>query len=284
MSKNVKITNDILEVTISTLGAELTSVKKCGKELLWQRDKNFWNRQAPVLFPICGGLKDDSFTYKGKKYSMLKHGFAKNCDFSIEYSDKEKAVLLLESNAETKSFYPFDFEFRAVFSLIDSKLKIDYVIKNLTDGDMYFSVGSHEGYACAGGIEEWSIVFDKTEDLYSNTVECGLLSENKLLIGKNINVLPLKYDYFTVDALVLLDLKSRKLTLRNEKTAQKIEVDFDGFPYLLIWTMQDAGFICIEPWCGLPDFVGESLDFSQKRGILHLKKAEEAFRTHSITF
>ena len=282
--QTITISNDILEVEISTVGAELTSVKKHDTELLWQSDKNIWARQAPVLFPICGGLRNDSFTFCGKDYKMPKHGFAKNADFSVEYEDGEKAVLLLASSEETKVIYPFDFEFRTVFSLIGNQIKIDYIIKNLTDGDMYFSVGSHEGYACKGGIESWRINFEKYEDLYSNNIECGILSENKTLFGKNTKIFPLRYEYFSSDALVFLDLKSRKLTLENEKTAQKISVDFDGFPYLLLWTIQDAEFICIEPWCGIPDFVGESLDFSEKKGIIRLKKGEKTSRTHKITF
>ena len=282
--KTITISNDILEVTISTVGAELTGVKKNGAELLWQKDKSFWARQAPVLFPICGGLRNDTFTFRGRDYKMQKHGFAKNADFSVEYIGREKAVLLLSSSEETKAIYPFDFEFRVVFTLIKSQIKIDYIIKNLTDGDMYFSVGSHEGYAFTGSIENWRVKFEKSEDLYSNNVECGILSEKKTLLGKNVRIFPLKYEYFSTDALVFLDLKSRSLTLENEKNVQKIKVDFDGFPYLLLWTVQDAKFICVEPWCGIPDFVGENLDFSEKKGIIHLQKGEETSRTHTITF
>ena len=284
MHKEIKISNGILEVVISPIGAELTSIKKGGRELLWQKDPDVWNRQAPVLFPICGALSNDKFSYNGKFYSMQKHGFAKNAEFSEEYKDEEKAVLLLKSTEETRAFYPFDFEFRTVFSLIGSSLKIEYIVKNLTDGDMYFSVGAHEGYACPHGIEEWSINFEKYEDLYSVNVSGGLLSSEKTLIGKNVIQLPLKYDLFAVDALVFTDLKSKNLTLKNEKTAQKINVDFDGFPYLLIWTIKDAKFLCIEPWCGLPDFLGESLDLSVKRGIIHLAKGEETSRVHKLTF
>ena len=42
-----------LEVTISTLGAEMISVKYYSKERLWQNDNNTWSGHAPVLFPIA---------------------------------------------------------------------------------------------------------------------------------------------------------------------------------------------------------------------------------------
>ena len=30
-----------------------------GIEYLWQGDATYWSGQAPILFPICGGLRDD---------------------------------------------------------------------------------------------------------------------------------------------------------------------------------------------------------------------------------
>ena len=38
MSKEIKIKSGSLSVTISTLGAEISSVKKCENELIWQAD------------------------------------------------------------------------------------------------------------------------------------------------------------------------------------------------------------------------------------------------------
>ena len=55
----VAIKNEFLEVSISSVGAEIQSViSKDGKEYIWQGDPAYWNKHAPVLFPICGGLND----------------------------------------------------------------------------------------------------------------------------------------------------------------------------------------------------------------------------------
>ena len=52
--------NKDLTVVFESFGATLHSIKdKDGVEYLWQGDKEFWSGQAPVLFPICGSIRND---------------------------------------------------------------------------------------------------------------------------------------------------------------------------------------------------------------------------------
>lgn len=284
MSKEVKIKNSSLAVTISSMGAEITSVKKGEKELIWQADPSVWKGHAPLLFPICGGLKDDKFIYDGKEYIIAKHGFARNSEFEVETASKDNATFLLKSNDETKKCYPFDFELRVIYSLKENELTVTYDIKNTTDGDMYFSIGSHEAYSCPNGISEWSVIFDKEENLIATPVDGPLLTYDENILAKSTRILLLKDEYFEIDALVFLNLKSRKLTLKNDKTGDEIKLDFDGFPYLLIWTKPNAKYICLEPWCGIPDYLDSDFDITKKKGIIRLQKGENAIRTHKILF
>ena len=62
MSNNYSIQSDQIKVTISDLGAELTSVKSNndGYEFMWNADPLIWNRHAPVLFPIVGKLNNNT--------------------------------------------------------------------------------------------------------------------------------------------------------------------------------------------------------------------------------
>ena len=284
MSKEVKIKNSSLAVTISSMGAEITSVKKGEKELIWQADPSVWKGHAPLLFPICGGLKDDKFIYDGKEYIIAKHGFARNSEFEVETASKDNATFLLKSNDETKKCYPFDFELRVIYSLKENELTVTYDIKNTTDGDMYFSIGSHEAYSCPNGISEWSVIFDKEENLIATPVDGPLLTYDENILAKSTRILLLKDEYFEIDALVFLNLKSRKLTLKNDKTGDEIKLDFDGFPYLLIWTKPNAKYICLEPWCGIPDYLDSDFDITKKKGIIRLGKGENTIRTHKILF
>ena len=286
MSKIITISNDILKVSISTYKAELTSVIKNGKELIWQVDPDVWTEQCPILFPICGGLKDDKYLFDGKEYTLPKHGFARRSEFEVESVTDTKAVFRLRSNEETLKNYPFEFEFRAFFQLDGEKLLTWYETKNLSSGSMFFSVGAHEGYSCPDGIEEYSVIFDTPENLKRNIL-VGNLLENEtesLGLGEEVTELPLKYEYFSVDALVFTNLKSRKVTLLNRNTKEEIKLEFPDHDYFLIWTKPNANYVCLEPWCGVPDFVGSSYDITQKRGIIEIPAGGTDVRSHTITF
>ena len=161
----LSIKNDKLTVLINTYGAELTSIKhKSGKEFLWQGGPE-WSEHAPVLFPIVSTLKDNKYTLDGKEYYMEAHGFASKCEFEVESQTACSVTMLLKSNSYTLSQYPFDFEFRIRFTLDGNKLCQEYITKNKSKKNMYYSAGSHEGYACPGGIDNYTLVFDEPETI-----------------------------------------------------------------------------------------------------------------------
>ena len=108
MSKTAIIKNDRITATIDAKGAEFTSILLDGKEQLWERDVQIWDGQAPILFPICGGLRDGKFIYEGKEYFLEKHGFVREAEFELESADQTKAVFLYKANEETLKKYPFD--------------------------------------------------------------------------------------------------------------------------------------------------------------------------------
>lgn len=282
-TNTVLIKNSELRVEISSLGAELRSVKRQGVEYLWQGDPAVWADRAPVLFPICGSLKEGKYEYQGREYFLAQHGFASKSHFKIEHLSEDRAVFLLKSTEETRKSYPFDFELRVCYTLMENAIDVTYSVTNQTDGEMYFSIGAHEGYLCPEGIEDYTLYFDQKEDLLHTEVCDGLLSRNTKLYGRAVDHLPLKYSYFNEDALVFLQLKSRAVTLKNG--CRQIRVDFEGFDSLLIWTEANkyGKYICIEPWHGMPDFVDAASDFTQNPGIHRLGKGESAELKHRIT-
>lgn len=280
----VTISNENLKVEISCLGAEIQSVKQNGEELIWEGDPAVWSGHSPLLFPICGGLKEDRYTYAGKEYTLPKHGFARHSEFQIEEVTADRAVFSLKSSEETKKEYPFDFLLTVTYQLEGERLFVTYNVKNLTDGEMYFSIGSHEAYACPNGIEEYSVIFDKEENLDAVVLDGNTLSDQTVRIGEHVRELPLRYEYFAVDALVFLNLKSRAATLRNNRTGKEIKVEFPGADYFLIWTKPQAKYICLEPWCGCPDFTKSSYELTEKRGIIRVTRGETCTRKHMIQF
>ncbi len=284
MSEQLILTNGIIKAAFISKGAELVSVIKDGIEKIWIGDPAVWALHSPLLFPICGGLKDDKYIYEGKEYTLQKHGYGRFVEFEVESHTDTKLVFLHRSDSETLKQYPFNYELRVIYTLEDNVLKVEYNVKNLDDTCMYYSIGAHEGYYCPEGIEEYSIIFDKAEDLDRSFLEGNLLKYEPVNIGKEIRELPLKYEYFTIDALVFLNLKSRKVILKNRKTGVEIGLEFEGHDYFLLWTKPGAKYICMEPWCGCQDFVDSDYDFKNKKGIIKLSGKEEKTKTHKIIF
>ena len=94
------IENDYLFVKVSSLGAELTSIKNKdnGVEYLWQGDEAYWSGQAPIMFPICGRLFKGKYTYLGKEYTMPNHGIARSSEFTLLDKKDDEITLSLASD------------------------------------------------------------------------------------------------------------------------------------------------------------------------------------------
>jgi galactose mutarotase-like enzyme len=279
----ISLKNDFISVDIAEMGAELKSLVFSGIQYVWEGRREVWGSSAPIMFPICGGLRDDKFTYNDKEYTLPKHGYAKTSLFEIESRSDSSVTLLHKSSDATKKNYPFDYEFRVVYTLEGKSLKVSYDVKNLTDGEMYFSVGAHEGYYTPEGIEDYDVIFPEEETLSAYVLYGNLLSEQRLPIIKQSKVLPLYDKYFTVDALGFKDLKSRSATLRNRKNGRALRVDFPNADYFLLWHKPASPYICLEPWAGVQQPVNSSYDITEKEGIIKLEKGGEYSFKHTIT-
>lgn len=278
----ITLKNEFLTATFNEVGAELKSLVFGGREYIWEGRSEVWAGSCPLLFPICGGLKDDKYTFNGKEYTLKKHGYARFTTFEIENKTDNSVVFLHKSDIDTKKSFPFDYELRVIYTLTDKTVKIDYSVKNLTDGTMYFSIGSHEGYYTPEGIEDYDVIFPQSETLGAYALYGNLLSNQQLPILKDSNILPLYDKYFTVDALVFRDLKSKSATLRNRKTGKAVRVDFPDADYFLLWHKPNSPFMCLEPWSGIPDIVGSSYDITEKEGIIPLKSGTEYKSSHTL--
>lgn len=278
----VEIKNNFISLNISTLGAEMKSIQTSdGKEHLHQPD-SFWNDQAPVLFPICGSPAEGKITVDGKDYPMKPHGFAMFSEFEIKENNETSVTFVLSSNAETKLSYPYDFELYVTYTLCDNAIDIGYKVVNKTTGKMFFSIGSHDGHLCPGGLGNYEIHFEKNETKKPIIYETGLVPEENLSTCDGHSVLALTDQLFDDSVTVVYsNIDSNFVTLENTKTADKTKISFEGCENLLIWTEPGSEFVCIEPWCGMADFGKTHDDISTKLGI-HSLEEKGAFEIHRI--
>lgn len=276
------IGNDKLSVRISTLGAQLLSLNDGRNEYMWQADENVWNFTAPVLFPICGRLKDNRYTYRGKEYELPIHGFARFKEFTIESYNKNNACFLLNSDEETIKVYPFEFEFRVMFEITEKKLNITYHVTNPSKEKIYFSFGGHEGYSCAEGADNYFIKFENDNHLTRYMLNDGFFNSQTEELSLDNGRLMLDYKEFEKCTYVFRNINSKSLILSDKNEKRRIKIGIDGHSTLALWTLPYRKYVCIEPWCGTSQSIDFNGDLTQKDGIIELLPKKTFSRTHYI--
>lgn len=280
--------NDLLEVTTKSSGAELTSIKLNGYEYLWSGDKKYWGRQAPVLFPIVGGLKNGKAVIDGKEYFMGRHGFARDMEFEEVSESENKVTYLLKSNEETLRVYPYKFELHISYELIKNRVKVTYTVNNIDDKVIYFSIGAHPAFRCPiddnGKFQDYYIEFEKEETQKYIAQPGGLVNFEEKIMLDSSNKLELNKDVFKeIDTYIFNNLNSEIVTLKSDKSDKSVSIHFKNFPFFGIWTKpDDAPFICLEPWYGINDRVDSNGIFSEKLGVLSLDKGESFSCSYEI--
>ena len=277
---NYEIKNEYIKAKIKSFGAELNSLQKIDDSLeyIWQGDKEFWSRHSPILFPIVGRLKNDSYFYKNQKYNMSQHGFARDKEFEIVEKKDDFIEFKLSSDEKTLKIYPFSFELYLSYKLERNSLIVSYKVINKSDEKMLFSIGAHPAF-------NWSLEKDlKKEDYFLefeiNNSKRYFLNE----LGLVFDSIDLKFEdkklflneeLFKNDALVFNDLNIKNLTFKNIRNENFIKLNFENFPYLGIWSKPSGSpFLCIEPWFGVADEENASQNFEDKKGIINLQKDE----------
>ena len=282
--------NQYLRVGIRDQGAELTSLfnRQTNTEHLWQADPNVWPWHAPNLFPVVGGQTNNEIVVNGQTYPMKRHGFARTSEFICTESSPEFASFELHSSEATKAIYPYDFMFEITYELNGPELTITYRVKNKGTDNMFMSVGAHPAFNVpfkpGEDYTDYYLEFERDGSLETSLLGAdGLLNGEKQRISLDNRQLNLTPDLFNNDALVLLSLKSRQVTLKSHKNDQSIRIDFAVFPYLGIWAKPGAPFVCIEPWLGVADTSSKPRPIESKQGI-HRIRAGNSFVAHfSIT-
>ena len=275
-----------LNIQVSNKGAELTSIKFNGKEMIHD-GKSFWDRQAPILFPMVGRLRDNKTIINGKTYQIPQHGFAKDMDFELIEETGNKKLYKTKSNEETLKMYPFEFELYTEYEIEEDELIVKYKVINMDNKEMLFGIGGHPGFKLEMPQEEYFFELEHEEErvefmevdgnYISNVPAKNILENNKI-----INV---KEESFINDAIMMKKLKSKTITLKQKKDDKKVlEFDFSQFPILAIWTMPKAPFVCLEPWFNTADKVVETGYFKDKEGIMSLKPNEEFKCEFSVKF
>lgn len=281
----------------SRLGAELISYKLDGIEKLHQGqdcvDENgriYWKRHFPVLFPIVGKLKQNKTIINGRTYEMTQHGFARDMDFEPISKLDNFHSYVLRSNASTLVKYPYDFALYVTYRTDGNKLTTMYKVVNEGDNNMSFGIGGHPAFkidrdALLNG--EYYLEFEQDEEkIHFLYLVDGLVgTEYAKNVMQDTRRLPINAHSFDNDALIMKGITSNKISLKC-KTRNKtlLTMDFEGFPYLAVWSKPGAPFICLEPWYTTADTVKSSGVFTQKTDLITLAPKKEFECKYTVEF
>ena len=258
---NYRLDNGVLEINVASKGAELISIKdETGKEYLWQGDEKYWGRQSPILFPFVGRLKNQEYTYEGKKYPMTQHGFARDKEFSVIEHNEDEIWLELRDDGETYKLYPFHFSLKIGYRLVENRIEVLWKVENIDKKTMYFNIGAHPGFFCPIDGEKdkvgYALEFNSKGNpkYYGADYDTGLrfskLHELKLENGRSI----ITKEYFDETTYIFEDNQISEVSLVKPSGEKYVTVRFD-MPILAVWSKEraDAPFVCLEPWCGRCD-------------------------------
>lgn len=273
----ITIHNDKLVVNISEKGAELQNIIYDNTEVLWQGNPDIWGKRSPLLFPIVGRLIDDKLKFNGKEYPLKKHGFGQKKEFKLIENTDNKAVLMLESDEETKAVYPFDFVLKVTYTVCDNKLTVNFSVLNPGEDNIYFSIGGHPAFNCKIGDY---LLFEKNETLNKSLIDNNAYTYGSEPYLNNNNKIVLTDTIFDNDALVFKNTSSKSITLKTD--SYDVKLTYNDAPYLGIWAKPKAPYVCIEPWYGVNDSIDANCEFNNKEGIVPLKSKEEFNYTYDV--
>lgn len=288
---NYTLENNNIKIITSSFGGELTNLisKNDNTEFLWCGDEKYWKYHSPILFPIVGKVKNNKYTIDNTQYELPQHGLARTREFEMVEKNDNHIIFELKWSDETLNIYPYKFSLKLCYELLNNGVKVSYMVKNLDNKDMYFSIGAHPAFMCPilnnENLEDYYLLFNKKEnaDIMLLDNDTGCLSRKTLNFLNDSNKIDLNLSIFKNDALIFKNLSSNLITLKSNKNNKELTMDFTNFPYLAIWTKPTgAPFVCIEPWYGHSDFYDFNGEFKDKDAIEKLSPSEIFNASYSL--
>lgn len=193
----------------------------------------------PILFPICGNLPDNIYTFNQQTYTLKQHGFARDLPWEVtaqETSHQASLTLVLKSNEQTKAVYPFDFQLIFTYQLQGNTLEIKQQYQNLSSTSMPFSAGFHPYFLTSG--DKHQLQFHIPSQAYQDQAT------------KEIHPFDGSFDFTREEIDVGFGgLTSQSATVIDPVRKLKLTLDYDRiYSRLVFWTIKGKDFYCLEPW------------------------------------
>ncbi|MCH3921090.1 MAG: hypothetical protein LKE39_11675 [Sphaerochaeta sp.] len=283
----IKLENSHVSLSISEHGAEPQSLvnKQTRTEYIWGGNPTYWNRHAPILFPLSGPTKDSKIIVDGKEYILPNNGFARDLDFTIGKVTDKTAAFTLEDSETSRSMYPFGFRLTVEYTLADDGFTVKSTVESKTDG-MRFVYALHPAFNLAinegADMDSYSILFSEDEKQdRAIMVNKVFQTQQNGLSGKVMHLLRTDLDQGPV---VLRNVKSKSVTLSSSKGNHGVTISMGGLKTLVCWSPEGkkAPFVCVEPMYSFGDST-RPLDLKEMDGLVDLDEDDKKIFSNTIT-
>ena len=284
----ITLKNNCITAKINTVGAELISVISASEyEFIWQG--SIWPKHAPVLFPICGMLKDGKYLYRGREYCIKKHGFANTSEFTVEDQTNTSLTLSIASDDSTHEMYPFDFKLTAKFDISENKLMLSLTVENTGNRILPYMIGWHPAFTLGGkqDINTFYVLFPEKKNLLWHQLQNGPfvnpicspypLSDSRYYLNEE--------EIYKNDTMIFNDVPTTVKLAGGDLDHSVTLSTTSNLKYLCIWKAPDseARFICIEPWSNVPAD-GESPENFDLRDMSRLSVGDKESFDYTVIF
>lgn len=266
------LSNGIIEVVISSKGAELQSLRRVSAptEYMWQGDEAYWDRRSPILFPICGTLWQHEAHIHGQPFAMTQHGFARDMEFELTTNEDRHMVFTAHADEESHRHFPYDFELIIEYTLLRATLTVGWTVRNTGHAVMPFQIGAHPGFNYqhfrADDEVHGFLTFDAGSPLISTALSGPFVTNGSFDVPMNTDdMLPLTNHTFDCDTIIEASGRVHRVTLHDKEGTPILTVKHQ-MPITALWSPCGgrAPFLCIEPWHGCPDSINYADDFSRR--------------------
>jgi D-hexose-6-phosphate mutarotase len=187
---------------------------------------------VPLLFPFAGKPPPGS--------RLPQHGFARRLPWAVaethEGPDAASLTCVLRDSPETRASWPFGFEIRYTIGLSAGRLMLEWVFHNHSEEPMPLHFGIHPYFLVANKTK--AHVLGATGNAYDNRQQ------------RSVQVDGIDFSGSEVD-LHFPSFRSRHTEL-SRGDARSVRVNWsDVFENLIVWTLPDQPFVCVEPWTAL---------------------------------
>jgi galactose mutarotase-like enzyme len=254
-------------------GGIVTGYGVNGEEMLYLDQATFDDPKAnirggiPILFPICGQLKDKTYEWEGQTYKLDNHGVARNNAWevlqTVEQADYASITIKQQSTPRTLESFPFAYELVFTFKLSNQKLYIEQEYRNHSEREMPMYAGFHPYF----------LVDHKEDTLESDASRLYYITDQREL------PYPSDIDMAKLPGSIALKKAATKQIRFQPKANRKLVLTYGKeFEYVVIWSEEGKPFICVEPWMALSN----ELNVKQELVYVPLNKPLKTFLTISV--